>query len=64
MANYLQKEELVEERRKFFISHGNFFSAAFNSLSAMNEDRENSFNFIQILKEQSKKQDDESNSRD
>ena len=54
LANYLQKEELVEKRRKFFISHGKSFSAAFNSLSAMNEDRENSFNLIQILKEQSK----------
>ena len=40
LLNYLQKEEMVEKRRVFFISHCKIFSVAFNSLSAMNKDRE------------------------
>ena len=65
LSNYLQKKKnRLKKRRKFFISHCKSFSAAFNSLSATNEDREYSFNLIQIVKEQSKKQDDGNSSRD
>ena len=36
---FLQKEKSVEKRKEFFISHCKTFSAAFNSLSAMNDVR-------------------------
>lgn len=37
LYDFLQKEKSVEKRKEIFISHCQTFSAAFNSLSAMND---------------------------